>query len=203
MENIIKKYITEKKDEHFLLIYENVADVRRDKIRYFSSKGFAEHEIIEGLDEALLESIHNWKHEKSDFKTFYRNCADLRIIDVRRRTLRRNEWEVYEPDEDFSEEGEEEYIEFTEQDIRVDDFPSVEKEVIDKKEKEKEQRQLFYTILNDSDEKLRQQLLVIAEGRSANYAARKFKMHHQTLNRKLSRLSRKYSDQWSDLSLYA
>src|SRR5690625_4126071 len=182
MKNLITEYKATKSDECFLLIYEMVKRDREAKMSYFKSKGLSDHEITEGLDEALLESIHNWDSKKSGFQSFFRNCADLRIIDARRRTLAKDRWEVYEPDEDMSNEGEDEYINFVEQDIRLEDFPTVEKEVISIRERNKEQRQLFQIILNEVDEKLRQQLLVIAGGQTKTYAARKYNMHHQTLN---------------------
>src|SRR5699024_9166370 len=99
-------------------------------------------------------------------------------------------------------ENEDNRQQFYEKDKHLSEFPDVESEVVEDIES-KEQRQLFREILKKVDEPLRQQLLVIADGRSANYAARQFGMHHQTLNRKISQLSRKYSERWIELRQYA
>lgn len=195
MINLITEYRTSKSDELFLLIYERTKEIRESKEKYFKSKGFSEHEITEGLDDALIECIEKWDENKSEFLTFYRSCADLRIIDARRKTIKKDRFEVYEGNEDLSKEGEERYIEFIEQDVKIHEFPSVVKEI-----KKLEQHQLLHEIIRNCDETLRQQLYIIADGHSTNYAATKFKMHHQTLNRKIDRISRKYSARWQGLS---
>src|SRR5690606_22035877 len=133
------------------------------------------------------------------FKTFFRKCANLRILDARRRKMAHYSKEVYEPD-NYEENSD--GISFFENEIKIEELPNVEVEIIEEI-KNIEQRQLFEEIIEKVDEQLRQQLLVIAGGRSANYAAQKFEMHHQTLNRKLSRLSRSYSERWQDLCFYA
>ncbi len=199
MDDLIKKFNETRSDLIFSEIYRKLEKDIKSKITYFKSKGFEEHDIIEGCDDALLECISKWDRDKSSFKTFFRKCADLRIIDARRKKRAQYSREVYEPD-DFEEVSE--GATFYDTETNIEELPNTENEFIETI-KNIEQRQLFEEIIEKVDEQLRQQLLVIAGGRSANYAAQKFKMHHQTLNRKLSRLSRSYSERWQDLCFYA
>lgn len=199
MDDLIKNFKETRCDLIFSEIYRMLEKDINSKVTYFKSKGFEEHDIIEGCDDALLECINKWDRDKSSFKTFFRKCADLRIIDVRRKKIAQYSKEVYEPD-DFEEVSE--GTTFYDSEANIEELPNTENEFIETF-KNIEQRQLFDEIIKKADEQMRQQLLVIAGGRSANYAARKFNMHHETLNRKLSRLSRSYSDRWRELCFYA
>ena len=197
MRELIQYYRETKNDDVFSEIYKKVQPAIEQKKKYYLSRGLEEHDIIEGCDEALLESLENWDHTKSGFITFFKTCADMRIIDVRRKKIAKYEKEIYEPDE-----WENDAFTFYESHQRLEDFPTVEEKAL-QTIVISDQRKLIATIIKEVDEQLRQQLLIIAEGRSANYAASKFKMHHQTLNRKLARLSHIYKNQWQDVCLHA
>lgn len=199
MENLISRFKETKCDLIFYEIYKTLEKDIQGKIRYYKSKGFDEHTIIAGCDDALMESIDKWDEEKSRFRTFFKRVIDHRVIDAHRKRDSQTKRELYEMN---NRENEDNRQQFYEKDKHLSEFPDVESEVVEEIES-KEQRQLFREILKKVDEPLRQQLLVIADGRSANYAARQFGMHHQTLNRKISQLSRKYSERWIELRQYA
>lgn len=199
MENLISRFKETKCDLIFYEIYKTLEKDIQGKVRYYKSKGFEEHSIIAGCDDALLESIKKWDETKSSFRTFFRRVIDNRVIDEHRKRESQTKDELYEM---INYETEDNRQQFYEKGKHINEFPDVESEVIEEI-KSKEQRQLIRSIFTKIDEPLRQQLLVIADGCSANYAARQFGMHHQTLNRKISQLSRKYSERWHELRQYA
>lgn len=196
MENLISRFKETKCDFIFYDIYTMLEKDIQSKIRFYKSKGIEEHEVIAGCDDALIESIRKWDGTKSSFRTFFRMVIDNRIIDEQRKRMRQTKDELYEMN---NHENDDNRYQFYEKDKHLNEFPDVESNV----EELDEQRQLFVEIIKKVDEPLRQQLLVIADGHSANYAARQFGIHHQTLNRKIARLARNYSDRWLELRQYA
>ncbi len=199
MENLISRFKETNCDLVFYEIYKTLEKDIKGKIRFYKSKGFEEHSVIAGCDDALLESIRKWDGTKSSFRTFFRRVIDNRVIDAHRKRETQTKDEMYEMN---LYDNEDDRYQFYESGKSLDEFPDVESEIEEEIES-KEQRQLFGEILKKVDEPLRQQLLVIADGHSANYAARQFGIHHQTLNRKIARLARSYSDRWLELRKYA
>ena len=194
MEKLIIEYRVTGSEVLFGEIYSTVKKTINKKIKYYLSKGYDEHDIIEGSDEALLECLRRWDEVKNTrFLTYYNIVSDHRIKDVHDRRMRKVTKELYEP-----ENWESDNVTFYETRQRPEDFPDAEEEII-RSINGSSQRQLAASILKDCDEKLRQQLLILAGGRSANYAATKFGTHPQTFKRKLAKLSRKYNEKRAEV----
>lgn len=198
MRELINSFKETKCDLVFSEIYKTLEKDIKSKVRFYKTKGFDEHSILAGCDDALIESIEKWQEDKAGFKTFFKRVIDSRVIDSRRKELRNEEREVYENPSTIDEE----YCQsIFESGLDLNDFPDVESEVL-KEYDNIDYRRLVVEILKKVDEPLRQQLLVIADGRSANYAARQFGMHHQTLNRKITKLARMYSGRYEEIRKY-